>query len=45
MNGTSLTAALLTIELQQQGKWNFGPVEWRNILVEANTTDTEWCSK
>ncbi|KAH6720589.1 hypothetical protein BKA61DRAFT_595165 [Leptodontidium sp. MPI-SDFR-AT-0119] len=38
-----LTSTLMTIELQERGKWNFGTVEWRNILVEANTTETKWC--
>ncbi|PVH84005.1 hypothetical protein DL98DRAFT_585026 [Cadophora sp. DSE1049] len=37
------TSTLMTIELQERGKWNFGAVEWRNILVEANTTETKWC--
>lgn len=37
--------ALLTIELQERGSWDFGDVEWRNIMIEANTTDVEWCIK
>ena len=44
LKGRPLTSTLMTIELQEQGKWNFGPVEWRNILVEVNTTETEWCT-
>jgi len=36
--------AVLAIELQGLGTWDFGPVHWRNIVIEANTTATEWCS-
>jgi len=39
------TSTLMTIELQERGKWNFGAVEWRNILVEANTTESKWCEE
>jgi len=35
--------ALMTIELQQLGTWDFGDVVWRNIMVQANTTDAKWC--
>jgi hypothetical protein len=35
--------ALLIIEIQDAATWDFGPVEWRNILVVANTTSTDWC--
>jgi hypothetical protein len=35
--------ALMTIELQQLGTWDFGDVVWRNVMVQANTTDTKWC--
>ncbi|KAG4439547.1 hypothetical protein IFR05_004987 [Cadophora sp. M221] len=40
-----LTSTLMTIELQERGKWNFGAVEWRNILVEADTMETKWCEE
>ena len=33
------------IELQGLGTWDFGPVTWKNILIEANTTETDWCTK
>ncbi|TVY37775.1 hypothetical protein LOCC1_G006242 [Lachnellula occidentalis] len=36
---------ILAIELQGLGTWDFGRVQWRNILMEANTTDTDWCTK
>jgi hypothetical protein len=36
---------LLAIELQGIGTWGFGPVMWRNILIEANTTEPDWCAK
>jgi hypothetical protein len=35
--------AVLAIELQGLGTWDFGPVHWRNIVIEASTTETEWC--
>ncbi|TVY75866.1 hypothetical protein LSUE1_G006078 [Lachnellula suecica] len=37
--------AVFAIELQGLGTWDFGPVEWKNILIVANTTDSEWCTK
>jgi len=37
--------ALLTIELQDLGTWDFGSVLWTNVILEANTTDTAWCTK
>ncbi|KAG4416194.1 hypothetical protein IFR04_010651 [Cadophora malorum] len=36
--------ATLSIELQDGGKWDFGTVEWRNIIIEAQTTETDWCA-
>ncbi|TVY86164.1 hypothetical protein LAWI1_G008362 [Lachnellula willkommii] len=36
---------VLAIELQGLGTWDFGAVQWRNIIMEANTTDTDWCTK
>ncbi|KAL2060633.1 hypothetical protein VTL71DRAFT_9274 [Oculimacula yallundae] len=37
--------ALLMIELQGEGKWDFGVVEWRNVLIEAQTRETAWCTE
>ncbi|KUJ23837.1 uncharacterized protein LY89DRAFT_744355 [Mollisia scopiformis] len=37
------TSSMFAIELQHGGQWDFGPVSWRDILLEINTTDTTWC--
>ncbi|KAH8601834.1 hypothetical protein B0O99DRAFT_589008 [Bisporella sp. PMI_857] len=37
------TFALLVLELQKGAKWDFGPIGWRDIIIQANTTRTEWC--
>ncbi|PMD24466.1 hypothetical protein NA56DRAFT_700102 [Hyaloscypha hepaticicola] len=42
--GAPYTNALLTIELQDLGTWDFGSVLWTNVILEANTTDTAWCT-
>ncbi|KAE8449416.1 hypothetical protein EG329_008024 [Mollisiaceae sp. DMI_Dod_QoI] len=42
--GDHFTMAIMTIELQGNGTWNWGPVEWRDILLQINTTDTNWCT-
>ncbi|KAF8850318.1 hypothetical protein BDZ45DRAFT_751865 [Acephala macrosclerotiorum] len=42
--GEQYTAALMTIELQGNGNWNWGAVEWRDILHRSNTTETSWCT-
>ncbi|KAG9239090.1 hypothetical protein BJ875DRAFT_436897 [Amylocarpus encephaloides] len=39
----ALIRALLAIELQQNGQWDFGTVQWNNIAVTASTT-AGWCS-
>ena len=39
----ALIRALLAIELQQNGLWDFGTVQWNNIAVTASTT-AGWCS-
>ncbi|PVH84002.1 hypothetical protein DL98DRAFT_585024 [Cadophora sp. DSE1049] len=36
-----LVKATLSIELQDGGKWEFGIVEWRNVIIEAQTTETD----
>jgi hypothetical protein len=41
----SYTTAVLAIELQGGSTWDFGEVEWKNVIVEAATTDTDWCLK
>ncbi|PMD51525.1 uncharacterized protein K444DRAFT_636809 [Hyaloscypha bicolor E] len=42
--GAPYTGALLTIELQELGTWDFGSVMWQNVILEANTTETKWCT-
>ncbi|KAK0113426.1 hypothetical protein ONS95_013684 [Cadophora gregata] len=42
-NWSPLVKATLSIELQDEGKWDFGIVEWRNVIIEAETNETEWC--
>ncbi|RDL39728.1 Uncharacterized protein BP5553_04068 [Venustampulla echinocandica] len=39
----ALTQAVLAIELQKGGKWDFGPIQWSNIAITASTT-TSWCA-
>ncbi|CAG8977802.1 hypothetical protein HYALB_00010887, partial [Hymenoscyphus albidus] len=43
-NGT-YTHAILAIELQELGKWDWGPFTWRNVIVQARTKETTWCTK
>ncbi|KAH9224301.1 hypothetical protein DL95DRAFT_400819 [Leptodontidium sp. 2 PMI_412] len=40
-----LVKALLSIEVQGEGKWDFGIVEWRNIIIEAQTSETDLCTE
>ncbi|KAH6672280.1 hypothetical protein B0J14DRAFT_563919 [Halenospora varia] len=37
--------AILSYEFQKNGKWDFGPVHWKGIVLEAKTSETEWCDK
>ncbi|KAE8449421.1 hypothetical protein EG329_008029 [Mollisiaceae sp. DMI_Dod_QoI] len=41
---TNKPYALLQIELQQGMFWDWGTVYFRDILVEAQTQTTEWCT-
>lgn len=41
--GAPFKHALMTIELQSNGTWDFGDVEWRGIMIEAETADQTWC--
>ncbi|TAQ84627.1 hypothetical protein B7494_g7058 [Chlorociboria aeruginascens] len=36
--------ALLTIELQSGAAWDFGQVEFTNIVIVSSTTSTAWCT-
>ncbi|KAE8449422.1 hypothetical protein EG329_008030 [Mollisiaceae sp. DMI_Dod_QoI] len=36
--------ALIMIELQRQGVWDWGQIIWSNIVIEAQTTSTDWCA-
>lgn len=37
----SYTHAILAIELQGLGKWDWGAFTWRNVIVQAKTKETE----
>ncbi|TGO64960.1 hypothetical protein BOTNAR_0082g00020 [Botryotinia narcissicola] len=37
--------ALFAIETQGGSKWDFGPVQWDQITIQADTTRSDWCSK
>ncbi|KAF4636270.1 hypothetical protein G7Y89_g1828 [Cudoniella acicularis] len=39
-----LTQALFIIELQEGATWNFGPLTFSDITIQAQTTGTDWCS-
>ncbi|KAF8850319.1 hypothetical protein BDZ45DRAFT_696855 [Acephala macrosclerotiorum] len=44
-NGEIFTSAIFAIELQRAGKWDFGQLSWRDIILEIDTRDTTWCTK
>ncbi|TGO86381.1 hypothetical protein BPOR_0308g00010 [Botrytis porri] len=37
--------ALFAIETQGGSKWDFGPVQWEQITIKADTTRSDWCFK
>ncbi|KAH7327047.1 hypothetical protein BKA65DRAFT_480765 [Rhexocercosporidium sp. MPI-PUGE-AT-0058] len=37
--------AILAIQTPPPGSWDFGVVKWKNIMVEAETITTEWCTR
>ncbi|TGO68583.1 hypothetical protein BELL_0822g00010 [Botrytis elliptica] len=37
--------ALFAIETQGGSKWDFGPVQWDQITIQADTTRSDWCLK
>ncbi|KAM0163119.1 hypothetical protein ACHAQE_003400 [Botrytis cinerea] len=37
--------ALFAIETQGGSKWDFGPVQWDQITIQADTTRGDWCFK
>jgi len=39
------SSAALFLEFQSGGVWDFGPIEWTDIEVTVDTTDSDWCSK
>ncbi|KAF7960356.1 hypothetical protein EAE96_000041 [Botrytis aclada] len=39
-----LTQAILATELNRAAKWEMGPLEWKNVLVQIEGTNTDWCS-
>ncbi|KAF8856050.1 hypothetical protein BDZ45DRAFT_692161 [Acephala macrosclerotiorum] len=36
--------ALIIIELQGKGVWDFGEIIWLNTIVEAQTSSSDWCT-
>ncbi|KAH6672282.1 hypothetical protein B0J14DRAFT_593268 [Halenospora varia] len=42
--GKPYDRAILALEFQEKGTWNFGPVIWKNVLVVALTNETKWCT-
>jgi hypothetical protein len=36
--------AYLVIELQQGAQWDWGKVIFQNVTIEAETTNTTWCT-
>ncbi|KAG9237087.1 hypothetical protein BJ875DRAFT_370716 [Amylocarpus encephaloides] len=43
--GEPYNQAILAVELQGLGEWDFGSFTWRNIIVMARTKETKWCTK
>jgi hypothetical protein len=41
--GADRVQVILAIEVQDSATWDWGAVEWRDILIVAETTDTSWC--
>ncbi|KAJ8063628.1 hypothetical protein OCU04_007496 [Sclerotinia nivalis] len=35
--------ALFAIETQRGSIWDFGPVQWEQITIQADTTRSDWC--
>jgi hypothetical protein len=33
------------MDINGSGTFDFGPVQWNNIIVEAETEETAWCSR
>ncbi|TGO74520.1 hypothetical protein BELL_0275g00050 [Botrytis elliptica] len=39
------TQAILATELNRAAKWEMGPLNWKNVLIQIEgTTNTDWCS-
>ncbi|PVH84001.1 hypothetical protein DL98DRAFT_585023 [Cadophora sp. DSE1049] len=36
--------ALLAIQTPRPASWDFGVVNWKNVIIEAETTTTDWCT-
>jgi hypothetical protein len=43
MENVALTDVIFEIELQEMATWDFGPVLWRDIWIEVNSSTTSWC--
>lgn len=39
------TMALVDVEIHNSGPWNYGEVEFSNLIIESQTMGTEWCTK
>ncbi|ATZ45294.1 hypothetical protein BCIN_01g01020 [Botrytis cinerea B05.10] len=38
------TQATLATELNRAAKWEIGPLDWKNVLIQIEGTNTDWCS-
>ncbi|KAM0152369.1 hypothetical protein ACHAPC_005245 [Botrytis cinerea] len=41
---TSTPQAILATELNRAAKWEMGPLDWKNVLIQIEGTNTDWCS-
>ncbi|KAF7905755.1 hypothetical protein EAF00_000034 [Botryotinia globosa] len=38
------TQAILATELNRAAKWEMGPLDWKNVLIQIDGTNMDWCS-
>ncbi|TGO07539.1 hypothetical protein BTUL_0267g00070 [Botrytis tulipae] len=36
--------AILATELNRAAKWEMGPLDWKNVLIQIEGTNMDWCS-
>lgn len=41
---TDTLQAILATELNRAAKWEMGPLNWKNILIQIEGTNMDWCS-